>query len=104
MKRTSADAIAAAMSVDRDTGGRVRSAVFAFGGVAPTPVAYGIAELDRNGVGGVWNEAAVERVRHSLERLLSPVSDHRGSKEYRRDVAMRLHDKFWWESHDGERR
>ena len=96
--------VAAAMSVDRDTGGRVRSAVFAFGGVAPTPVAYGIAELDRNGVGGVWNEAAVERVCHSLARLLSPVSDHRGSKEYRRDVAMSLLDKFWWESHDGERR
>ena len=95
--------VAAAMALDRDPVGRVRSAVFAFGGVAPTPVGYGIGELDRNGIGGVWNEAAVERVRHSLERLLSPLSDHRGSKEYRREVALCLVDKFWGESHDGER-
>lgn len=96
--------VAAAMSLDRDPAGRVSSAVFAFGGVAPTPVAYGIDELDRTVVGGFWNEVAVERVRRSLDRSLSPVSDHRGSKEYRREVAMSLVERFWWESRDGERR
>jgi len=94
--------VAAAMALDHDSAGSVRSARFAFGGVASTPVFYGGAQFEREVVGSVWNEAAVERVRRVLDGTLSPISDHRGSKEYRREVAKSLVEKFWWESiHDG---
>ena len=96
--------VAAAMALNRDRGGRVRSAVFAFGGVAATPVAFGGAQLEEGVLGGIWNESAVERVQRVLERTLSPISDHRGSKEYRREVAVSLVEKFWWESRDVDRR
>jgi len=96
--------VAAAMALDRDSHGGVRSARFAFGGVASVPVFYGGREFERQVVGSTWNDAAVERVRRMLERTLTPISDHRGSKEYRREVAMSLVEKFWWESIHDDRR
>jgi xanthine dehydrogenase iron-sulfur cluster and FAD-binding subunit A len=39
-----------------------------------------------------------------LGRVLVPMSDHRGSKEYRREVAQSLVEKFWWESRHDDRR
>jgi xanthine dehydrogenase small subunit len=94
--------VAAAMALDRDRSGRVRRARFAFGGVAATPVLSG--EAEQAVLGQLWNESAVERVQHALDRVLSPMSDHRGSKEYRREVAKSLVEKFWWESRHDDRR
>jgi xanthine dehydrogenase small subunit len=93
--------VAAAMALDRDRGGRVRRARFAFGGVAATPVLS--VEAEQTILGQVWNESAVERVQQVLGRLLSPMSDHRGSKEYRQEVAKSLVEKFWWESRHDDR-
>ena len=93
--------VAAAMALDRDRSGRVRRARFAFGGVAATPVL--LAEAEQAVLGQVWNESAVERVQQVLDRVLSPMSDHRGSKEYRREVAKSLVEKFWWESRHDDR-
>jgi xanthine dehydrogenase iron-sulfur cluster and FAD-binding subunit A len=36
-------------------------------------------------------------VQDVLDRTLTPLSDHRGSKEYRLAVAKSLVEKFWWE-------
>jgi xanthine dehydrogenase small subunit len=94
--------VAAAMALDRDRTGRVRRARFAFGGVAATPLLVGEAEQAL--IGQMWNESAVERVQQVLDRVLSPMSDHRGSKEYRREVAKSLVEKFWWESRHDDRR
>jgi len=94
--------VAAAMALDRDRGGRVRRARFAFGGVAATPLLA--VEAEQAILGQVWNESAVERVQQVLSRVLSPMSDHRGSKEYRREVAKSLVEKFWWESRHDDRR
>jgi xanthine dehydrogenase small subunit len=94
--------LAAAMAIDRDRSDRVRRARFAFGGVAATPVL--ITEAEQAIVGHVWNESAVERVQRVLDRVLAPMSDHRGSKEYRREVSKSLVEKFWWESRDDENR
>ena len=94
--------VAAAMALDRDRGGRVRRARFAFGGVAATPLLA--VEAEQAVLGQVWNESAVERVQQVLSRVLSPMSDHRGSKEYRREVAKSLVEKFWWESRHDDRR
>jgi len=87
--------VAAAMAMDWDGGGRVRRARFTFGGVAATPLR--VVEAEEATTNQAWNEAAVERVQRILDRTLTPMSDHRGSKEYRLAVAKSLVEKFWWE-------
>jgi xanthine dehydrogenase small subunit len=87
--------VAAAMAIDRDAAGRVRRARLAFGGVAATPVRVEAAEHAL--AGQPWNEAAVERVQGILDRTLTPMSDHRGSKTYRLEVSKSLVEKFWTE-------
>jgi len=88
--------VAAAMSLDREPNGHVRSARFAFGGVAATPVRLRGAEPAV--AGRPWDDGAVERVQQVIERTLRPMSDHRGSAEYRLRVSQRLVEKFAWES------
>ena len=87
--------VAAAMALDVDQHGKVRYARFAFGGVAATPVR--VFEAEAAVVDQPWNDAAVERVQGILERVLKPMSDHRGSKEYRLEVSKSLVEKFHWE-------
>jgi xanthine dehydrogenase small subunit len=87
--------VAAGISMDLDTVGRVTRAVFAFGGVAALPLRVYAAE--EAALGQRWNQATVERVQSVLERTLKPISDHRGSAEYRVEVAKSLVEKFWWE-------
>jgi xanthine dehydrogenase small subunit len=88
--------VAAAMALDRDDAGRVRSARFAFGGVAATPIR--LADAERAVAGATWDAAAVERVDAIIRRTIRPMSDHRGSAEYRLQVSQRLVEKFAWES------
>ena len=87
--------VAAGISMDLDSVGRVTRAVFAFGGVAAVPLRVYAAE--EAALGQRWNQAVVERVQSVLERTLKPISDHRGSAEYRVEVAKSLVEKFWWE-------
>jgi xanthine dehydrogenase small subunit len=85
-------ALAAALDID---GGRVRRARWAFGGVAATPLR--VVEAEDAVSGRPWNADAVARVQRILDRALQPVSDHRGSKEYRREVSKCLVEKYYWE-------
>jgi xanthine dehydrogenase small subunit len=48
-------------------------------------------------LGQRWNDAAVERAQAALDRTLRPMSDHRGSAEYRLAVSKSLIAKFLWE-------
>ncbi|CAN5807142.1 FAD binding domain-containing protein [soil metagenome] len=86
--------VAAAMAIDGSPA-RVSRARFAFGGVAATPLRVTDAEAAVEG--RAWDEHAVARVQDVLDRTLTPLSDHRGSKEYRLAVAKSLVEKFWWE-------
>jgi xanthine dehydrogenase small subunit len=88
--------VAAAMAVEDTAGPRVRRARFAFGGVAATPVR--VTEAEDAVTGHAWNEAAVARVQEIIGRTLTPLSDHRGSREYRLSVSQSLVQKFWWEA------
>lgn len=88
--------VAAACALDVDAQGIVRRARFAFGGVGATPLR--VVEAEAALVGEHWNDAAVARVQSILDRTLQPLSDHRGSKEYRLEVAKSLVEKFHWES------
>jgi xanthine dehydrogenase small subunit len=87
--------VSAAMAMDRDAGGRVHRARFAFGGVAETPLR--VVEAEEAVTGQFWNEGTLERVQRIMERALTPISDARGSKEYRLEVSKSLVEKFWWE-------
>jgi len=91
--------VAASMAMDWNEDGRISRARFAFGGMAATPVRATDAESAI--VGQRWNELAVERVQNILGRTLKPISDHRGSAEYRLEVAKSLVEKFWWEWKEG---
>ena len=88
--------VAAAFAVDLDDSGHVTRARLAFGGVAATPVRA--LEAEDALTGRVWNESAVERAQAVIARTLTPLSDHRGSKEYRLAVSVSLVEKFWMES------
>ena len=87
--------VAAGFSLDLDSAGRVTQAVFAFGGVAAVPLRVYAAEEAI--LGERWTQTTVARVQAVLERTLQPISDHRGSAEYRVAVAKSLVEKFWWE-------
>ena len=88
--------VAAAIALDRDGTGRVQRARVALGGVAATPLI--VHEAEHTVVGQIWNEAAIERMQQVLDRTLNPISDVRGSREYRLEVAKSLIGKFYWET------
>ena len=83
--------VAAAFVLDRDALGRIEIARFAFGGVAERPVTLAVDIK-----GERWPDA-VSVVQRSIEKTFRPVTDHRGSKEYRLAIAMSLVEKFAWE-------
>jgi xanthine dehydrogenase small subunit len=85
-------AVAAGMALSLDAFGRVQVARFAFGGVAATPVR--LFEAERAIERRPWNAGAVATVQQVIVSTLKPMSDHRGSKEYRLDVAAMLVEKF----------
>lgn len=87
--------VAGAMAIDIDGHGKASRVRFAFGGVAATPIRVAAAEAAA--IDQPWNDAAVERVQAILDRTLQPMSDHRGSKEYRLEVSKSLVEKFRWE-------
>ena len=87
--------VAAGMAMDWNAAGRIERARFAFGGVATVPLRVEAAE--EAVIGERWNEVTVSRVQSLLARALKPISDHRGSAEYRLAVAQSLIKKFWWE-------
>jgi xanthine dehydrogenase small subunit len=87
--------VAAAIAIDLDGHGRVNRSRFAFGGVAATPIR--VTEAEDALVNRAWDGVAVERIQQILDRTLTPLSDHRGSKEYRLEVCKSLIEKCRWE-------
>ena len=90
--------VAACFAIDVDAGGRVVRARMAYGGVAPVPMRA--VEAERAILGARWNEAALHRAQEVLERILHPISDHRGSADYRLALSQSLLEKFWWEQRE----
>ena len=84
--------VAAGISLWRDGAGKITRARLAFGGVGPTPVRAVQAELALAGTTG--DAEAFAAARRFVARSLSPISDHRGSAEYRAAIAQSLLEKF----------
>jgi xanthine dehydrogenase small subunit len=87
--------VSAAFALHED-GTRVRQARVAFGGVGATPLR--VKDAEREIESRPFSEDAATRARAIVGRLLTPMSDHRGSREYRLAVAQALVEKFWWET------
>ncbi|NPC47696.1 xanthine dehydrogenase molybdopterin binding subunit, partial [Corallococcus exiguus] len=84
--------VAAGFCIETDALGLVRTARLGYGGVAATPARAKQTEAQL--VGHPWNAEAVARVRATLEREFTPLTDLRGSAEYRRGLVVSLLEKF----------
>jgi len=61
--------------------------------VGPVPLRAFEAEAAIEGTFG--DEPDLEHAKEQLRRALHPISDHRGSADYRLALAQSLLDKFW---------
>lgn len=90
--------VAAAFALDLDGSGRITQARLAYGGVAATPMRVRAAEDAI--LGEFWTEAAVRKAQSAVARSLRPLSDQRGSAEYRAAMAQSLIEKFFVETRE----
>lgn len=87
--------VAAGIAVTLDASARVARARFAYGGVAATPVRA--VEAENAVLGRAWNASTIKRAQDVIARTLKPMSDHRGSAEYRLAMAQSLLEKYSFE-------
>ncbi len=88
--------VAACFTVELDAAQRVQFARLAFGGVAATPLRA--VKTEAALLGKTWNEETVRSVLRLLRGEFTPISDVRGSAEYRSELIASLLEKFF---HDG---
>ncbi len=84
--------VAACFAVDLDGQNIVRQARLAYGGVAPTPARARKAEAVL--LGKPWTAKTVQAVLPVLRAEFEPISDVRGSAEYRQGLITSLLEKF----------
>jgi xanthine dehydrogenase small subunit len=87
--------VAAGMAVSFDQEKRVSQVRLAFGGVADRTLRA--MEAEDAMIGRPWNLQTVQLAQSALARTLKPMSDHRGSADYRMAVAQSLLERFWYE-------
>jgi xanthine dehydrogenase small subunit len=85
--------VAAAFAIALDDKRKITSARLAYGGVAATPVRARDAEAALEGK--AFDGAAIEAAKRAIARAFSPMTDQRGSAEYRAAMAVRLLDKLY---------
>ena len=88
--------VSAAFALDLDAARRVERLRIAFGGVASTPLRA--QAVEQAAQGQAWNEQTVERLGQLLAGVGTPLSDHRGSAQYRRALLPKLLEKFYLSS------
>jgi xanthine dehydrogenase small subunit len=88
--------VAGCLAITFGSNGIVRKARFAYGGVSRTPVR--VEQAEQAVEGRRWNLTAARRAADPVARLLRPISDHRGSADYRLAMAQSLLEKFAWET------
>jgi xanthine dehydrogenase molybdopterin binding subunit len=91
--------VAGAFVVDLDSQGIIRHVRLAYGGVAAMPLCAKKTEAAL--LGKVWNEGTIQQVLLILRTEFTPISDVRGSAEYRSGLITSLLEKFF---HDSEGR
>jgi xanthine dehydrogenase small subunit len=87
--------VAAAFTIDLDANDRIVHARLAYGGVAATPVrAIAIETLL---IGQPWTLATIQRIKPTLRATFTPLTDFRGSADYRKQLIANLFEKFFVE-------
>lgn len=85
--------VAAAFTVDLDEHRRVIHARLAYGGVAATPIrAIAVETLL---MGKPWTIATIQQAKQALYHAFTPLTDLRGSAEYRKRLVANLFEKFF---------
>ncbi len=87
--------VAAGFSL-RTKQGLIESARLCYGGVAATPVRATAAEQALQGQR--WSKPALELALAALEHVFTPMTDQRGSAEYRRRMVTKLLERFWFDT------
>jgi xanthine dehydrogenase small subunit len=90
--------VAAAFTIDLDAESRIVQARLAYGGVAATPVRAIAVEAQL--VGQPWTMATIQRIKPTLRAAFTPLTDLRGSAEYRRRLVANLFEKFFVETQE----
>jgi xanthine dehydrogenase small subunit len=88
--------VSAAFRVDLNAEGIVNEVALAYGGMAACTKRASSAEAFLKGK--VWSRQHVEEAQRLIDNDFNPISDVRGSAEFRRIVARNLLMKFWSES------
>jgi len=91
--------VAACFAVDLAADGVVRHARLAYGGVAAMPMRA--LKTEQALVGQPWCETTVQELLPKLQAEFTPISDVRGSAEYRRALITGLFEKFYCEAGNG---
>jgi xanthine dehydrogenase large subunit len=92
--------VAGCFRIQLDTSGRIRLARVVYGGVAPTPVRA--TDVEAALVGKEWNRDTVTAVAEVLDRQFTPISDVRGSAQYRSALVVELLEKFFADTQSGQ--
>jgi xanthine dehydrogenase small subunit len=88
--------VAGAFALDLHDDGRVRRLRVAYGGVAATPLrAYAVEERAH---GKPWSLETLPLLLRELDGFGTPMTDHRGSGDYRRAMIGKLLEKFCTET------
>ena len=88
--------VSACFAVDVDGAGIVREARLAYGGVAAMPMRARKTEASL--AGKPWREETIGEVLPILQTEFAPISDVRGSAEYRTGLITSLLEKFFFEA------
>jgi xanthine dehydrogenase molybdopterin binding subunit/xanthine dehydrogenase small subunit len=91
--------VASCFRIELDSEKRVNLARIAYGGVALTPVRA--KKVEEAVLGKLWNDETVRMVLPLLQSSFDPISDVRGSAEYRRSLVSELFLKFFEETQSG---
>lgn len=87
--------VAAAFTIDLDAADRIVHARLGYGGVAATPVRA--LEIEQQLLGQPWTLATVQQIKPALRETFTPLTDLRGSADYRRQLVANLFEKFFVE-------
>lgn len=87
--------VAAAFVIDLDEHNRIVHARLAYGGVAATPV-RAIA-VEQGLLGQPWTIATIQQTKRDLKDGFTPLTDLRGSADYRKMLVANLFEKFFVE-------
>ena len=88
--------VSGAFALTLDAAGHVERMRVAYGGVGSTPLrAIAVEGL---ALGKPWRESTLAILREELDRLGTPLSDHRGSARYRRAMIGKLFERFFVET------